>query len=248
MKSNCHWLVLAALSTTWACSSGSAPVDIGDSRTGQNLDDYAAVWEGYVEAARFADGSDRVKVRLDASGNGSLEIGDSGALPTATNGDIGYPATFDGTQGQVESLFPGASYPITGAIVESKRLRFSVNPWEVERDWCSLQTSYAVVEGTETRYRCVPGHQVYVPVLAACTYNDGTVDVPVDCMKFALCTGPNLQACSCDATGCAVYEAPPQAQGNYTHLDAALEDEGDSLVGTLRTGSGRNMTVRLKRL
>ena len=64
-------------------------------------------------------------------------------------------------------------------------------------------------------------------------------------MKFALCTGANVQACSCDATGCSVSEG-----GNHTLFDAALEDAGDSLVGTLKIGfePGNNLTVRLKRL
>lgn len=249
MKTKGHWLVFAAVSTAWGCSSGNAPVDIGDSRTGQNLEDYAAVWEGYVEAASFADGSDKVKITLDASGNGSLEIGDSSPLPPPTNGDVGYPASFNGSAEQVEKLFPGVSYPITGAIVESERLRFSVNPWEVERDWCPLQTSYAVESGGETQYRCVPGSQMWFGNIAACTYNDGTVDVPVDCMKFALCTFPNFHPCTCDATGCSPFEAPPELQQNYAHLDAALEDGGNSLVGTLKTGydGSWTKTVRLKR-
>ena len=151
-------LLLAALSTTWACSSGSGPVDLGDARTGEKLEDYAAVWEGYVEAHDFADGSDKVRLSVDASGNGSLEIGDTARLPAPTTPDLPYPPNSSPYQ-RLENLFPGISYPISTATIESARLQFSVNPWEVDRDWCALLTSYLVPEGPWP-YGCLPVYSV----------------------------------------------------------------------------------------
>lgn len=143
----CLW---AALSSAWACSSGSAPVDIGDGKIGEKLEDYAAHWEGYAEAYDFADGSDKVRLTLDAAGNGRLEIGDSAPLPKATEPDVGYPAAYSGepTLEQFSTLFPGFAYTISTATVESARIRFSLNPWQIERDWCALQTPYDSQDGS----------------------------------------------------------------------------------------------------
>ena len=246
-------LLLAVLSGVCACSSGSEPVDIGDGRTGQKLEDYAAHWEGYAEAYDFSDGSDKVKVTLDELGNGTLEIGDTPLFAPATNPDVAYPPTYK--RQQFESLYPGISYPIRAATVESARIRLSVNPWEVERDWCAFQTSYAMPsgysypdpDGIATGYRCGPFRAVAAGANGeACVYTgDGTPEMPVDCDKANLCQD---DACSCDATGCSVREAPSGKQDAYTKFDAALDDSGDSLVGTLKVGVGGDkvsMTVRL---
>ena len=240
-------LLLAACSTTWACSSGGEPIDIGDGKKGDKLEDYAAVWEGYVEAHEFSDGSDKVKVTLDASGDGSLEIGDTAHWPAATNPDVGYPpvSVTTGLFYPAEKLFPGISYPISGATIELARLRLSVNPWEVVRDWCALQTSYAHATGPSP-YSCLPA-PVYENPGPGCRY--GSPATSVDCAKAMMCTG-QPQACSCDAQGCSIPTDHNHSLG-YTKLDAALDDGGSSLVGTLRIGLEpvyQSFTVRLKRI
>ena len=246
MKMIRNAVLLTALSSLWACSSSGDAVDIGDSKTGQKLEDYAAVWEGYAEAYTFADGSDRVRLTLDAEGNGSLEIGDSPALPVATDPDVGYPASLDNDPFQLAKLFPGALYPIETATVAAARVQLSINPWQIESDWCALQTSFAVVRGGATVYQCLPGDGAG-RFGGSCTYFDGEDELPVDCAKRALCTQPNFNGCACDATSCSVYQPPTAA---LTQIDAALEDTGDSLVGTLKFGEGvgPSTTVRLKRL
>jgi len=247
--------LLAAFSSVLGCSSESSPVDIGDSRTGEKLEDYAAVWEGYAEAYDFKDGSDKVKISLDALGHGTLEIGNSPALPIATNGDVGYPATYEATaqlastdHSQIPTLFPGFSYPIATAAVEAARIRLSVNPWEIERDWCALQTSYPVQSGNETVYLCMPS--LGGAIGATCIDSSSTPPVPMDCAKQDLC---QQRVCSCDARGCAGRDAPPPLFSD-AKLDAALDNAGASLVGTLKLVAGANgepqtsITVRLQRV
>jgi hypothetical protein len=268
----------AALCAGAACSSASAPVDIGDSWTGQKLEDYAAHWEGYAEAHDFADGSDKVKLTLDASGNGTLEIGDSAPLPVATNPNVGYPASFGGRLDfeQFSTLFPGFAYTIGTATVESARIRFSLNPWQIERDWCALQTSYDSQSGGSGggsgdwgfggtggsggippgyavgpdsggyglgRYQCLPKQDRNV----ACAYSSVSGPVAVDCAKGELCW---QQVCACDAQHCTFYEPPVGALATRGRLDAALDDGGKSLVGTLKIGNAGqvSVTVRLKRM
>ncbi len=271
----------AVLATGWACSSAGTPVDIGDGRTGQKLEDYAAHWVGYAEAHDFADGSDQVKLTLDASGNGTLEIGDSPPLPIATDPNVGYPPSFTGMDifDQFTYLFPGFAYAINPATVESARIRFTLNPWQVARDWCALQTSYDTQAGGGAggggagggggvigagaggagavppgylvgpdsggyglgRYQCLPKQAL------ACAYDAVPDPVPVNCQKGALCWN---QVCSCDAQGCTSYEPPSGQLATRARFDAALDDAGESLVGTLRIWNAAQVAVpvRLKRV
>jgi hypothetical protein len=69
--------------------------------------------------------------------------------------------------------------------------------------------------------------------------------VPVDCGKVVLCA----YVCSCTSESCAVASKP----SNATRLDGALENKGNSLVGTLLIKSlvdsadTERLTVRLER-
>lgn len=242
-------LLLAAFSSVVGCSSANAPVDIGDSRTGEKLEDYAAHWEGYIEANKFADGSDKVRLTLDASGNGTLEIGDSPALAPATDPDAYYPRS----DGRVDLPSPGFAYSIHAATVESARIHFSSNPWEFEQSWCALQTSYdwgVVDESGAHFYQCNPHGSLESPADGSCfIVPDGqtadTGSLPISCARAHMCFN---HICSCDAQGCFANVEPPSKQAEtYTLFDAALGDAGESLVGTLKL-RGKPNTVRLHRL
>ena len=273
-------LLAAVLSTGWACSAVNEPVDIGDSYTGEHLEDYAAEWEGYAEAYNFADGSDKVRLKLDASGNGTLEIGNSPALPIATDPNVGYPASYksDSSFEQFTYLFPGFAYAVDTATVESARIRFTLNPWQIARDWCEMQTPYDIhsqdsggvggmgggpggplsmipsggsggegyvppgyIVGPDShgyglsRYRCVPPGP------------NGAQPTGGNPEKTTLCWN---SVCWCDAQSCAYYTPPSGALATRAKLDAALDNSGNSLVGTLKIWNNANIavTVRLKRV
>lgn len=242
-------LLLVALGATSACSSVSStsgtPVEIDESRIGERLEDYAAHWEGYAEATTFADGSDKVTITLGPTGDGTLEIGDSAAMPQATDPTVGYPPRTGPEVGvDIQRLFPGVSYPISTATVESARIRFWINPWEIERDWCALQTSFPV-NGAAHDYLCVSASTgSWSFSTSTCYLNDGTSLVPVDCDKRELCW---IGACTCDEAGCSRHEDTSGQHAGYTRLDAVLDDAGESLVGTLKINDTA-MTVRLHRL
>src|SRR5450432_936374 len=74
-----------------ACSGGGA-VNIGNTAViGSQLSDYAASWDGYAEAYTFMpDGSDRVRLTIDANGQGTLEVGNAALLPPPTDPNVGY--------------------------------------------------------------------------------------------------------------------------------------------------------------
>jgi hypothetical protein len=245
-------LLLVVLAGTSACSSAGSssgsgsgePVNIVEGRIGERLEDYAAEWEGYAEANSFADGSDKVRITLDASGDGTLEIGDSAPMPPATNPNVGYPLkSRPEVDIVIQLLFPGVSYPISAATVESARIRFWINPWDVERDWCALQTSFPVT-GSVHSHLCVSastGQRSFST--STCYLNEGDSLVPVDCDKRNLCWS---DACACDEAGCSRHEDTSGQHAGYTRLDAALDDTGNSLVGTLKINDTA-MTVRLRR-
>lgn len=94
-----------------------------------------------------------------------------------------------------------------------------------------------------SRYLCLPKQSVF----ASCS----SAKVPdpdlVNCQKQMLCSNG---VCACDAEGCSFYEPPSGQVATRVKLDAALDDAGDSLVGTLKIGNGGqvSVTVRLKRV
>ena len=240
-------LSCALLSASIACSSGGS-VEIGESRTGEKLADYAASWDGYAEAYSFYDGSDRVRISLDALGNGTLEIGDSPTLPPASDPDAAYPPSDEqNPAGLLELLFPGFAYPIETASIATTRLRLVVSPWMIERDWCPMLTPYVWREtNTGPVYSCLP-HETDAPANAppdTCWFREGSNLFQADCQKSGLCGA----ACTCTASSCSVYEPEPGSirSENKTQLDAALTDNGNTLVGTMLIRSQR-VTVRLTR-
>lgn len=257
-------LLCFALSASWACSTASTPVDIGDARTGQRLEDYAAAWKGYAEAYDFADGSDQLQLSLDASGNGTLEVGSSPAIPPATDPNAAYPASYryDTAFSQFTNLFPGFKYAIEVATVESGRLQFTLNPWQIERDWCKLQPSFDILATAAGGYAGGPNSVDPLPAVP-----DGYLVGPDSggfglsryrCVpdndrlafgdaKTALCWN---SVCWCDAQGCSYYQPPSGAFATRARLDATLDDAGESLVGTLKVwNAGQTaLTVRLKRV
>ena len=224
----------------------STPVNIGDVATlGAQLSDYQGSWDGYVEAYQFYDGSDRVHLTIDDNGNGALEVGDSPALPPPV-ADKGYPPSdFYGNSSIsavgdpssnpfMDQLAPGFDYPIVDARVEQQRIRFATTTIEVFRDWCPLLTPILdPVNSSQTQelYECVLN-----PDMSGSQCFSATVEV--DCGLFR-CIG----GCSCSASGCEL-----DAADQNVSFDAALEAQGNELVGTLLIGTGGDrLTVRLTR-
>jgi hypothetical protein len=226
----------------------SDKLDIGDGHekvaaTGASLSDYAGSWDGYAEAYTFIDGSDRIRLKLDAHGEGTLEVGDSPALP-APDPDKGYPPSDDtdlaGKPFMVSrpGAYPGFGYPVSGAKVESKRIRIGTSTQEVFREWCEMQEPVLQVGAFPTSYGCANGVSASGdPMVCMTTAPDGT-SIPIDCGKAGNC----LTVCQCTETKCGVTETID------TNLDAALGgDSGDELTGTLVLG-GERIVVRMTRM
>ena len=246
-RANTLLIFLSATAVGIGCSGGGS-IDIGSTQVvGSQLSDYAATWDGYAEAFHFwPDGSDRVRLTIDGSGQGTLEIGNSALLAAPTDPNVGYPANiYSGTVGNTSGtgtqiiLAEGFLYPIHAATVATNRIQLGVDPNELFAPWCQLQTSYDWNDPTigSSGYYCVPRFvtETHDPA-TGCSENlpDGTT-VAVDCGKFDECF--MSAACACTSTGCTGNTVPAGSPvSQYFELDGALDSTGTTLTATLGTG------------
>jgi hypothetical protein len=244
-------IIIATTFGATACG-GEDPVNLGDNepaKTGEFLSDYAASWDGYVEAHSFASGTDRVRLVLDENGEGYLQLGDVALLEAPSDPDVGYPpnVTYSYPATSLVGTTEGFRYTALAASVQNSRIQLGVFGQEVYADWCALQTPYyweSASQGGETFYNCIP--EGGVSFGEECSVSTATENIPFDCNKLGLCSY-GIGPCTCSADGCAA----PLPTGNSiaelsTRLDGALEDAGATLVGTLLL-DGQRLNVRLDR-
>jgi hypothetical protein len=224
------------------CSAES--LDLGDPQLAVDrsaLSSYAAVWEGYTEAFHFHSGSDRIRIALSTDATGALRFGQGEPAPVSTDPDnplqgwldeLGQPLSEHDRQ--PAQLLEGFSYAVTGANVEEERIQLRARGGQQFDGACALQTPFEVPE-SPGNYLCVPGSSGS-SANGECWLADG--QTPVACGKLNLCLSP---ACSCDSSGC------KGRLGDDIELDAALDDTGTRLEGTLLSPGG-NATVRLTRM
>lgn len=240
------------------CSGNGGNVNIGDtSPVGAKLSDYAASWDGYAQAYAFwPDGSDRVRLTIDAQGHGNLRVGGADLLAAPTDPD---EFTLENITALPEwsDLVSGGLYPAHAAEVQAGRIQFGINPWDLEAAWCALQTPYpapaggiVIADGGQVQehydYTCLP---TYVSATSApdCSYTDEARQThAVSCAKFWLCQG--IAACACTATSCAGRDLSYATAANQypDEFDAALDTTGRTLTGTLNL-DGQRITVVMQR-
>jgi hypothetical protein len=231
-----------------ACSTDSGNVDLGDDKVGssaQTLQDYEGDWDGYAEAYEFPSGSDRLRISLDANGNGTIQFGEAPALAPFTNPNIGYPESdpFDtiGYSPDYNAPREGFDYPVHEAGVADGRLRFSARGSDIVRDFCEAQTEIHETGNTPTSYTCSPSGGSYGEGDEGCAdvrVGSSTEGMIFDCGLIKTC----FHGCVCDATSCSSRQDP----GTEIELDGALTPDDSALVGTLVIPSAR-ITVRLTR-
>jgi hypothetical protein len=241
-----YWMAVSlmlALATGAGCGSDGGKVDLGDDKvvkTGEKLSDYAGDWHGYAEAFQFNDGSDAIAIKLDAHGDGVIEVGEADPLPTPEADELYPPISQDNSWGSFGAeLISGFSYPISAAKVESKRIQFETSTGEVVGAWCELQTPVQVeVDAGEGQWSCLPLPKVGYHAGDDGCYVEGDDSMAVPCAKLQC-----LSICRCTESSC------EQSFDANVQFDGALQSEGEDLVGTLRVGLGEGdrITVRLTR-
>lgn len=237
-------LVALAAAPLLGCSSGGGNIGDGELAIDKTrLDSYAAVWEGYVEAYHFQSGTDRVRITIDAMGNGTLQVGDMPLLPPPSDPDVGYPpavAQVLHNPALNYKIYDGIAYPLQNLRVEAERVRFSFDAHAAFSQWCALQPPQLETGTNPPWYSCVNHPNYGENDTCQATASDGQTGIPVDCGKAMLC-GLETFVCTCDATSCATE------LGRAVNLmDAALDETGEHLNGTLLT-AGTGVAIRLTR-
>jgi hypothetical protein len=241
-----------------ACSDGGQ-MNIGNTqKLGGQLSDYVATWDGHAQAFAFSDGSDHVHLTIDSTGAGTLTVGQSPALPPATDPHVGYPVGsgnfFQAVQpGQLDPPFPGFAYPLHATQVQSDRIQTGLDPSDVYTGWCALQTPMAVTDPSTglSGFSCAPAATKIehpVPDSPDCILDqaDGTSQT-VDCGWLSLCWLPSV--CTCIQTACTALLTPdgtPVTQ--YPgEIDGQLDATGTTLTGTLLLPGAGRVTVVLEK-
>jgi hypothetical protein len=241
-NTGCVWGLVVCVGLATGCSSDSN-VDIGDGQAEQGLSAYAHSWDGYAEAYQFFDGSDRVRLTLDAEGKGTIRVGDAALLPEPKPGDA---APSDSPSPATDFVFA------VTARLEGSRLRFDLNEWQRYDTWCRLQTPVAYSPEHPGVYSCIP-----FPISLAsrpgggCVAQDGS-EYPLPCPSYSACGS----YCECSATSCEASDNPvsvqlfgPSAAVPSSSFDGVLSADHAELTGTLfqQGGSGGGVTVHLRR-
>ena len=161
------------------CSAPASPVDAGTPAP------IVAVWEGYMEQAFRATGSDKVHVVVRSSSTGELSgtavFGNPPPPPTT-------PATSDSCdpldqteanpllQEPLSELVEGFEYQLTGLAMSDVRLQFRVENAQPLASWCACQPP--VADSTT----CIPNvpAELLNPVTtgATCLLHGGTLKRP----------------------------------------------------------------------
>lgn len=225
-----HTLIRTSLLALALAGCGDDPTyELGDvATTGANLSDYAGDWDGYAEAYDFDDESDRVRLVLDAEGEGYLRVGEAATAPDPA--DVSrWP--YDGKPNyQHGNPVAGAVYPVYGAIVEDRRIRLSIKHTDFFDPWCATLTPVEDADNPGL-FGCQPTGMVWED--GGECFVDG---VPTSC-NTAFCD----EVCTCDGQGCTAFNATERD----IRIDGALSEDGNELVGTL--DFGQRPTIRLMR-
>jgi hypothetical protein len=251
MKSIFHIPLVVVLAS---CSSSSGqPVDLGDDNiesAGQTLASYEGAWDGYMEAFELPSGSDRLRILLDSSGQGSVEFGDVPAITPFSDPSRGYPEDepFDTQAFTPNYAAPreGFVYPVHDAAVSDGRIELVVWGSDIVSDFCAAQSQIRQTLSTPSSYTCSPTGDGYGQGDEGCvdaSPDSSTFGMSFDCGLIKTC----LAGCVCDETSCTSVRHP----GRELVLDGSLAMDGTQLVGTLvlqGVDNGGRVTVRLTKL
>jgi hypothetical protein len=224
--------ILAMASTTLCACSDNSEKSLGTDNpvdTSLSLEDFAASWDGYIEAYSFPSDSGRIRIELDGQGQGTVQFGDGNALPPPTDPDAVYPpaaANDDYDEPTYKRVYEQIVYPVHETRLDDTRLRLQIDRYDAFSDWCAIQTP--IYDELNDRYSCIPNTGEY-----DCVVEERT---PIGCAKANLCGRP----CVCTETSCAIEGT------SIIKLDGALSDDGTQLEGSILLNDSP-FTIRLTR-
>ena len=211
-----------------ACGSAEQ-VNIGDTGVlGAKLSDYAGRWEGYAEAYEFDGKDDTVRLRLEADGTGTLEVGTEPVqavpMPPALDPALNIAGE------ALADLHTGFAYSVHSARVDAKRIRLETDGSAIYSAWCG--TFEPTPSNGPGLYNCLGATQAAHLDGQLCAF--GADGQAVGCGQ-AQC----LFVCDCSAERCETVKF----DSRWVRFDGALTADGHELVGTLATDK-RRVTLR----
>jgi hypothetical protein len=230
-------LVMASVGLV-ACSSDTKSLGTDDpADTTLSLEDFAASWDGYIEAYELPSTSDRVRIVLDEQGEGTVLFGDGEALAPPTDPDAAYPpqaANDEYMDRSVDSVYEQIAYPVHEGRLEDSRLRLEIHLYDAISDWCALQTP--VYDEINDMYHPVPNTGGGMDETGCYYLGPNGEHVSISCAKVSL-----SNVCACTETACSINEGGPAVK-----LDGMLQDDGATLEGSIVFNS-TPYTIRLAR-
>ena len=196
------------------------------------------VWDGWIEAFTFPEGSDRIRVQIEPDGAGGFTgffVGGEGpALDAVPRGPDDCEFLCETEIG--EHLFgqhveEGFRYTLQNVTYTDIRLRFDIDYREIFAAWCEAQPPIAD-EVNPGSYRClrnVPTETSWSPPFCR-LLPEGEPPMEIPCCKFFLCQS----VCACIASGCS-------ADPHLITFDLFIE--GDVASGTTPFGTGHLQRV-----
>jgi len=195
-------------------------------------------WVGYIESYKLPSGSDAVTIELteltDGSAIGTVIFGTKASPPPPTDPKVRYPsnlvASFPG--GGTDTFYgEGFRYTMGLGKVSGKRLTMRINPGQLWKVWCELQTSYNGGSSASGTWGCLPNWGFTCCDPGPCSQPDPTTgkSVPRDCGQLYLCSVHYV--CSCDEKGCTV--PGPDAIGGLAFDVTVVADEMNGSISGL---------------
>jgi len=204
----------------------------------------SGTYKGYIQSFMFPDGSDTVLMNLtfasDGTVTGTVFFGAAPALAPPTDPSVGYPPGFPQTS-TGPGLLEGFDFTVLGGTYGAPRLQLRVQPVELWKKWCELQTMIYPVDNGSAGSGCgaVIGYGCLPNVATSQNGNNCSwtscnqpTPTPIDCGKLLLCGQLTGGACTCTATSCTVPLGPGGISFDMQLASGALDGSSTGIMGT----------------
>lgn len=183
------------------CSGGKVDIgDEGDASTGGGNSKLAAFegsWDGEIDLWEAESGSNRVRIELDADGQGTVRFGDR---PIESAADHPYPndASVPDHDSPSDNPVESAFYPVRGATLDEGRLEFFVELGDLFDGFCTAQAEITPSCDPPTPFGTSSSSD-------ACSFkapdgDDVWSEVEVPCYRVTFCY--HWRACECSEDTC----------------------------------------------
>ncbi|MDQ3031804.1 MAG: hypothetical protein M3Y87_05255 [Myxococcota bacterium] len=204
-------------------------------------------WVGELESGYLHSGSSMIVIEIERARVGEPVVGHvvfgAGEAPSLppTDPEVGWPPGIDPQIGAVP-VADGFVYESTGGTRTGDQVRIELAATELWAPWCEIQTPFQITTGSDEA-QCLPNRPwTATPFDCHLDADDTSPELPVDCLKLALCR--RTRVCACTTAGC---NASPN--GLTMYVDLLVTD--DSAVGSIVWASpggtgGANGTARVR--